>query len=344
MPKAVILSCQGPELLPEERAFFKDVQPLGFILFERHCKSREQVKKLIEDLRSTVSHSFVPILIDQEGGRVVRLKPPIWRSAYPASVFGQLAEKDLALAGQCAFWQASLIGQELAEIGINVNCAPCADLFMPDADPIIGDRAFSDQVPIIHHLSLQTIKGLQSQGIIPIIKHLPGHGRAPVDSHKELPIVETPLDVLHKTDFLAFSQICQSLNDRTPQPWGMTAHVVYNAVDTQLPATHSGVVTQKIIREFIGFEGFLISDCLTMEALEGSFTNRTEKALKAGCDAVLYCKSNLDEMVEVAKAAKTLSSQALQRLEKSLLPKVQTLSPSDQQDYVLSLSKAVKSF
>ena len=335
MTKAVLFSCQGPELLPEEAAFFKDVQPLGFILFERNCKNREQVKKLVDDLKATVDHSFVPILIDQEGGRVVRLKPPEWRAAYPASIFGQLAEHDLTLAGQCAFWQASLIGQELADLGINVNCAPCVDLFMLDADPIIGDRSFSDQITIICHLSLQTMKGLQSQGVIPIIKHLPGHGRAPVDSHKELPIVETPLETLEATDFLAFQEICQQVKLEGPQPmpWGMTAHVVYNAVDSLHPATHSTKAIQNVIRQWIGFEGFLISDCLTMEALEGSFTVRTEKALQAGCDAVLYCKSNLSEMKEVANAALPLSSNAYERLQGSLLSTVQTLSPAQQQDY-----------
>lgn len=333
MPQATIFSCQGPVLLPEEAAFFKDIQPLGFILFERNCKNRDQVKKLIEDLKATVNHSFVPMLIDQEGGRIVRLKSPEWRPTYPASVFGKLAEHDLTLAGQCAFWQASLIGQELAELGINVNCAPCADLFMPDANPIIGDRAFSDQIPIIRHLSLQVIKGLQSQGIIPVIKHLPGHGRAPVDSHKELPIVETSFEVLEKTDFLAFQEICQQFEPENPQPWGMTAHVVYSAIDDLQPATHSSIAIRKIIRELIGFEGFLISDCLTMEALEGSFTNRTEKAFHAECDAVLYCEGHLDEMEEVAHAAPLLSTKAVERLEKSLLPKKQLLTAEQQQEY-----------
>lgn len=346
LTKAVIFGCQGPELLPEEAAFFKRVQPLGFILFERNCKNRDQVKKLIRDLKATVDRSFVPLLIDQEGGRVVRLKPPEWRSAYPASVFGQLADRDLSLAGNCAFWQASLIGQELAELGITVNCAPCADLFMPDADPIIGDRAFSDQIPVIRHLSLQTLKGLQSQGIIPVIKHLPGHGRAPVDSHKDLPIVETPFEVLEKTDFLAFQEICHDLKTKSFQsmPWGMTAHVVYNAVDKEEPATHSAKVIQKIIRALIGFDGFLISDCLTMEALEGSFATRTDKAFQAGCDAVLYCKSNLDEMNDVAKVAKPLGTKALERLHRSLLPPAQTLSLAQQHDYQQNLKQCKELF
>ncbi len=312
LPKAVIFGCQGTTLLPEEMAFFQQSQPLGFILFERNCQNRRQIQKLTSDLRATVNHDQVPILIDQEGGRVVRLRPPEWRSAMPAFLLGKMAQHDLEKACQETFLQASLIGQDLSEFGINVNCAPCADLLFPDADPIIGDRAYGQDPDIICELSLQTIRGLQSQGITPVLKHLPGHGRAPVDSHLELPIVTAPLSELEKTDFLAFQKICQVL--QKSEIWGMTAHVIYQALDSLEPATHSNPVLQRVVRQWIGFQGFLISDCLTMKALTGSFAQRATKALQAGCDAVLHCKGHLDEMKEIAAVVPSLSLESAAKL------------------------------
>jgi beta-N-acetylhexosaminidase len=333
LPKAVIFSCEGPELLPAEAEFFKRCQPLGFILFERNCKNREQLKRLVTDLKATVNHPFVPILIDQEGGRIIRMRPPEWRKTWAPSILGELAQKDLEAAGQCAFWHARLIGQELAEVGINVNCAPCADLLTLEADPIIGDRAFSEDVDIITYLSLQTMKGLQSQGIIPVIKHLPGHGRSPVDSHKELPVVHSSLEELNIADFLTFQKISRHEQVARTQPWGMTAHVVYNAIDPLEPATHSTIVIEQIIRHFIGFQGFLISDCITMEALKGSYKQRSEKAFQAGCDAVLYWKAKLDDMIDIASIAPPLSITALKRLQASIITsETQPLSVSEQRD------------
>lgn len=322
-PKAVIFSCQGPELLPEEKNFFQRSQPLGFILFERNCKNREQLKKLVSDLKATVNHSFVPILIDQEGGRIIRMRPPEWRRTWSPAFFGQLAEENLETAGQCAFWQASLIGQELAELGINVNCAPCADLLTLDTDPIILDRAYSEDIEKVTYLALQTMKGLQSQGVIPVIKHLPGHGRAPADSHKELPIVHTSLEELNQTDFLTFQKIAHNEHVIKSQPWGMTAHVVYNNVDPSEPATHSPLVIEQIIRHYIGFQGFLVSDCITMEALKGSYKQRSEKAYQAGCDAIIYWKGKLDDMIDIASIAPQVSEEAWSRLEASF----STLTP-----------------
>jgi len=316
-PKAVIFGCSGYELLPEERAFFERAQPLGFILFTRNCKSAEQIKQLIADLKSTVQHKEVPILIDQEGGRVVRLQPPLWREVPPAHIFGQFAYENIEQASEYTLINAMLIGEELQELGINVDCAPCADLLIPGSDPIIGDRAFSEHVNIVAELSLATIQGLQSQNIIPVIKHLPGHGRAPVDSHKELPVVSSSKEELTDNDFEAFRLICQGIKARSlPQPWGMTAHVVYEAFDKET-ATHSALIIDRIIRDHIGFKGFLISDCLTMEALEGTFSYRAQKALKAGCDAVLHCNGHLDEMIEIAGATPSLSEISSKRLEVS---------------------------
>lgn len=313
-PKAVIFGCSGLELLPEERSFFEQCQPLGFILFARNCKTPEQVKALVDSLKSIVLHEDVPILIDQEGGRVVRLLPPSWREVPPAHIFGQLALENRELAAERVSDNAALIGYELGEIGVTVNCAPCADLLIPGSDPIIGDRAFSEDHKIVAELSLAMIEGLQKQNIIPVIKHLPGHGRAPVDSHKELPIVSSGEEELMRQDFEAFRLICAGIKARgMPQPWGMTAHVVYDAFDKET-ATHSALIIDRIIREHIGFEGFLISDCLTMEALEGSFSHRAQKALKAGCDTILHCNGHLDEMIEIAEATPSLSDVSLERL------------------------------
>ncbi len=321
-PKAVIFGCLGTELLPIERAFFERCQPLGFILFARNCKSPDQIKKLVQDLRQTVLHSDVPILIDQEGGRVVRLTSPTWRSVPPASAFGQLAQEKPEIAIESVFNNAVLIGNELQELGINVDCAPCADLLISGSDPIIGDRAFSEHPETVAELSLAMIEGLQNQNVIPVIKHLPGHGRAPVDSHKELPVIATSADELIENDFLAFHLLCEEIRERSlPQPWGMTAHVVYQDLDATETATHSSYIIEHVIRSQIGFEGFLISDCLTMEALEGDFSVRAQKALKAGCDAVLHCNGDLDEMIEIAGATPPLTKVAWERLESSKLPR-----------------------
>lgn len=342
-PKAVIFGCLGTELSSIERVFFERCQPLGFILFARNCKSPDQVRKLVQDLRNTVSHSDVPILIDQEGGRVVRLTPPIWRSVPPASVFGQLAQEEPDKAIESVFNNAVLIGNELQELGINVDCAPCADLLIPGSDPIIGDRAFTDNPETVAELSLAMIEGLQNQNVIPVIKHLPGHGRAPVDSHKELPVVATLVDELIENDFLAFHLLCEEIRERSlPQPWGMTAHVVYQDLDANETATHSSYIIEHVIRIQIGFEGFLISDCLTMEALEGSFSTRAQKALKAGCDAVLHCNGNLDEMIEVAGATPPLTKTAWERLESSKLPRSIVLTKEEFSTMHLKLEAVIE--
>ncbi|MBY0280930.1 MAG: beta-N-acetylhexosaminidase [Alphaproteobacteria bacterium] len=343
LPKAVIFGCSGPELLPEERSFFERCQPLGFILFARNCKTPEQIKTLVADLKSTVTHKDVPILIDQEGGRVVRLLPPLWREVPPAHIFGQLAYENIDLASECVQDNAVLIGYELDELGINVNCAPCADLLIPGSDPIIGDRAFSNHSEIVAELSLAMIEGLQAQNIIPVIKHLPGHGRAPVDSHKELPIVSSSKEELTDHDFEAFRLICEGIKARSlPQAWGMTAHVVYDAFDDKETATHSSLLIDRIIRAHIGFKGFLISDCLTMEALEGSFSNRARKAIKAGCDAVLHCNGHLDEMIEVAGATPDLSEISYERLRESHVSHPKTLPKEDKDHLQLKLNDTLQ--
>lgn len=287
----VIYGCEGLTLTQAEQQFFDKAQPLGFILFERNCQSPSQVKELIAQLKACVEHRNVPILIDQEGGKVVRLKPPHW--------LPRPAAKTLSSA-QAVYGNALSIAQELADLGITVNCAPCADLLIEGADDVIGDRAFSADPIIVTEYSLAMLKGLEDGGIIPVIKHLPGHGRAPVDSHEELPIVDIDRATLEQTDFVPF----KALASASKIAWGMTAHVIYSALDAENVATQSNSVIQSIIRDELGFKGFLVSDCLTMKALSGNFKEKAKKALLAGCDAVLMCKGTIAEFEDVARGCR----------------------------------------
>lgn len=284
----IIYGCEGLTLTPPEQKFFSKAQPLGFILFERNCQSKHQVKALITQLKACVNHSDVPILIDQEGGRVVRLKLPHW--------LPRPAAKTLTCA-QGVYDNALSIAQELFESGITVNCAPCADLLIEGADDIIGDRAFSAEPAVVTEFSLAMLKGLEDGGITAVIKHLPGHGRAPVDSHEELPVVETSYETLKQTDFVPFKALAAA----SKLAWGMTAHVIYTDLDPVNVATQSAHVIESIIRNEIDFKGFLVSDCLTMKALSGTYAEKAQKSLAAGCDAVLMCKGTIEEFEEVAK-------------------------------------------
>ena len=297
----IIFGLEGPTLSQKEKEFFEKSQPLGFILFQRNCITPQQVQELVHDLRSLVDH-HAPILIDQEGGRIVRLTPPHWPSFPPASLFGDLMAQDPQKAKIDCKINAINIAQTLKNLGIDVNCAPALDLFFENADPIIGDRSFSPNSEYVGVLGKEMISAFQSAGVTPIIKHLPGHGRAPVDSHKALPIVSASLQTLEKTDFKPFQDICSWISEHNHEwPWGMTAHVVYSEIDPQ-PATYSPVIIQNTIRDYIGFKGFLVSDCLTMKALDGPYAERAQRALQAGCDAVLHCNGYLKEMEEIAAA------------------------------------------
>ena len=284
----VIYGCEGLNLTQAEQDFFNKAQPLGFILFERNCEFPLQVKTLIAQLKACVNHTDVPILIDQEGGRVVRLKPPHW--------LPRPAAKTLTSA-QAVYDNALSMAHELAELGVTVNCAPCADLLIDGAADIIGDRAFSADPAIVTEYSLFMLKGLEDGGIIPVIKHLPGHGRAPVDSHEELPVVDIDHAMLNQTDFVPFKELAKA----SKTAWGMTAHVIYSDIDAVNVATQSSHVIDSIIRTEIGFKGFLVSDCLTMKALSGSFEDKARKSLQAGCDAVLMCKGTVQEFEDVAR-------------------------------------------
>ena len=293
--KPVIFGFQGYELLKSEQDFFKQHQPLGFIIFGRNVNDPEQLKALITSLKSCVHHQHVPILIDQEGGRVQRLKKTYWPT-WPA-VGDFINEGSLENAIQRSFDQGKTIGAHLRELGINVNCSPCCDLRSPFGHAVIGDRSFSSEVNEVITLALAMMQGLWSEKIMPVMKHLPGHGRVLTDSHETLPIVDVEEDILRKTDFFVFEQIISTWK-KTPFPmvWAMTAHVLYPYLDQNYCATLSHNIIQNIIRERMGFDGLLLSDCLTMKALSGSMEERGTRALAAGCDVILHSNGNLPEM------------------------------------------------
>jgi beta-N-acetylhexosaminidase len=297
--KSVIFGLKGLELSKEEEEFFRSSNPLGFILFARNCQDKVQVLKLVDDLKKTVKHDNPPILIDQEGGRVVRLKPPHFRPCPPAKIFADIAEKDIELAKQAAYLNAFLLGQGLAEFGITVDCAPVADLLIDGAHSIIGDRSYGQDPYQVAELAASMCQGLIDAGIVPIIKHIPGHGRAKVDSHEELPIVEANIPLLKQTDFVPFTELSDA-------PWAMTAHVVYDAIDALNPGTLSPYIIN-VIREYIGFEGIIVSDDLSMKALGGSYKDRTKGSFNAGCDIVLHCNGEMNEMVEIIEAVPNLN-------------------------------------
>jgi beta-N-acetylhexosaminidase len=306
-PAPVIFGCHGLELTPQERDFFAAARPAGFILFARNCQNRAQVSDLVADLAPFAGTSPALILIDQEGGRVQRLSSPEWRVAPPAATLGRLVESGMDVAIEAIKLNTLLIASELTELGINTNCAPVVDVPAPGSHDIIGDRAFSGQVSLLSQLARVMAETLLDGGVLPVIKHLPGHGRALADSHLELPTVDVPRPDLDAVDFAAF----QPLAD---MPLGMTAHIVYPAIDSK-PATQSSAVIQDVIREQIGFDGLLMTDDLSMQALTGSFAQRAEGSLAAGCDIVLHCNGDMAEMTEIAIAVEgKLSTEALDRL------------------------------
>jgi len=296
-PAPVIFGCSGLTLTSQEINFFQKNQPLGFILFKRNIHNKHQIKLLIEDLKSTLNHTAPPILVDQEGGRVARLTGPHW---FHPPATAQLVGQDIKESKRRVYETYEKIAQDLIDVGITVNCAPLLDLHVPEADPIMGDRTFSADPSLVAELGAVAIQALQERGITPIMKHIPGHGAATCDSHEALPIVNLPYRELepHFAPFRANAHC----------PWAMTAHIVYAAIDPHYPATQSSLVIQSIIREKIGFQGFLISDDLGMKALTGSFAERAHTSLKAGCDAVLHCSGSMVEMIEVMKGVALFST------------------------------------
>lgn len=302
---SAIFGISTTSLTADEIDFFADVNPYGFILFARNCESPKQIQRLIGELIETTGRDRLPILIDQEGGRVARLKPPHWPAYPPAKTFADMYKHYKQRAVRATMLNARLIAHDLYTLGITVDCAPLADLPIAGSHDVIGDRAFGHEPEQVIALARAQAQGLMEGGIVPVLKHIPGHGRALADSHHELPVVNAPLDLLRKTDFVPFKALADL-------PMGMTAHVLFSDMDNKNLATVSpGII--KIIREEIGFKGLLMSDDLSMKAMQGDFTQRTQDCLRAGCDVVLHCNGDFSEMQQVAEGLETLSGTSLAR-------------------------------
>jgi len=309
MTSAVIFGCAGPQLDAAEAAFFREMQPLGFILFARNVVDPVQLRRLTSDLRASIDQPDAPILIDQEGGRVRRMRPPHWREIPAPGIFGALAARDLAAAERAVALNHRLMAAELRDVGITVDCAPLLDIRFPGAHDVVGDRSFGSDPVLIAKLGRIAADALLDGGVMPVIKHIPGHGRAMVDSHLDLPRVTEKHAALAASDFQPFV----ALKDL---PWGMTAHLVYEAIDPDHPATLSRKVIGEVIRGEIGFDGLLLTDDLSMKALKGSFTERAAGSLAAGCDVVLHCNGDMSEMRQVAAGLSPLSAAAKARYER----------------------------
>ncbi len=319
MIQAGIFGCAGLRLTAEERAFFRDTDPLGFILFARNLEAPDQVRALTAEMRACLGRA-APILIDQEGGRVARLKAPHWRHPPPARRFGELAERDPESAKRAVFLNHRLIAADLADLGIDVDCAPLVDLFFADAHAVIGDRAYGGDPDLVAELGRAAAEGLLAGGVTPIVKHIPGHGRANLDSHLALPRVATRREILAMSDFRPF----RLLND---MPWAMTAHIVYEAIDPELPATLSPRLIRDVLRGEIGFSGLLVSDDVSMRALSGDLTDLTRRILAAPCDLVLHCNGDLGEMRQVAAGLAPLTDAAARRYAAGLARKTAAGAP-----------------
>lgn len=310
---AFISGCLGPALSSAERDFFARTNPFGLILFRRNCETPDQLKRLTDDFRAAVGRRNAPVFIDQEGGRVQRLGPPsnAWRQYPPARAYGAAYAKAPLTALRSARNVGRLMAEDLIAAGITVNCVPVLDVPQPGAHEIIGSRAYSDRIEQIMALARAHAAGFADGGIMPVVKHIPGHGRARADSHLELPVVDASRDELQAVDFPPFAAFADA-------PMAMTAHVVFSALDRNAPATLSRKVISAVIRREIGFRGLLMTDDLSMKALTGSYAERTNRALAAGCDLVLHCNGEMDQMEEVAEAAGSLRGKALTRARAAL--------------------------
>lgn len=306
MRLSLITGLAGTELAPAEAAFLRAARPAGLILFTRNCNSHEQIRSLVADARAAVGADDVLVAIDQEGGRVQRLRPPLGRALPPAAAYATLYGSDSAGALDAARAAAWLAGRDLLGLGVNCNCAPVADVPVLGAHDIIGDRAYGRTAAQVAALGRAVAEGLLAAGVLPVVKHIPGHGRATADSHLALPVVDTPHEELSATDFAAF----RALRDL---PAAMTAHVVFTAIDGERPASTSAAVTRDVIRGEIGFGGLLMSDDLSMQALSGTLRARAEAVIGAGSDLALHCNGRLDEMEQVAAGVPALAGPSLER-------------------------------
>jgi beta-N-acetylhexosaminidase len=308
--QAAIYAPAGLDLTDDERAFFREADPTGYILFKRNCDTQDQLLRLTDSLRELSGRDDLPILVDQEGGRVARMKPPAWPAFPPAEAFAKLYLAAPSSAIEAARANARAIGLMIRSAGLNVDALPLLDVRQEGASDIIGDRALGSEPMQVAALGRAVLDGLASAGVVGIVKHMPGHGRALVDSHKELPLVPSSAEEL-EIDLEPFERLASA-------PMGMTAHVVYEAWDPDLPASMSPTVIGDIIRGRIGFDGFLMSDDIGMEALEGDFGSRGVGVVAAGNDAALHCSGKMDEMVAVAAAVPALSAEGEARLARAM--------------------------
>jgi len=311
--RAFITGISGPALTGEERAFLRDAEPWGFILFRRNVESPEALRHLIDDVRTTLGRA-APALIDQEGGRVQRLGPPHWPAYPPGAAYGAIYDRDQEAGLAAARLGARLIAADLAALGIDVDCLPIADVPVAGADRVVGDRAYGNEPAKVAAIAGAIAAGLADGGVLPVLKHIPGHGRATADSHQKLPVVTASRADLEATDFAAFRPL-------VALPMAMTAHVVFTAIDPVAPATISATIVRDVIRDSIGFQGLLMTDDISMGALSGTVGERTGAAIAAGCDVVLHCNGEMPEMLAVAAEAPALAGEALRRAAAALAMK-----------------------
>lgn len=307
--RAFIVGVSGYELSADENKFLSQYAPWGVILFARNILDQAQLVKLCADIRGASGRDDMAILIDQEGGRVARIRAPLMRN-YPAMrVYGELYNTDPDLGTEAVRLGGELLARDLKQFGINVNCAPCLDVSRPETADVIGDRAFSSDPTIVGILGRAFAEGLMAGGVLPVIKHLPGHGRGQCDSHIELPEVDASFQEMDKTDFIPFRALCDA-------PLGMTGHLLFRQIDAVRVSTCSPIIIQQIIRDAIGFEGVLMGDDVSMEALSGDIISRGQQSLEAGCDLILHCNGKMDEMLDLASITPILASEALARVQK----------------------------
>lgn len=306
MRHAFITGLAGPRLVPAEAQFLRETRPVGIILFARNCVDHDQIRRLIGDARDAIGADDVLTLVDQEGGRVQRLRPPLGRTLPAGRAYLTAAGNDVAMAARTAKLVYRMLADDLRQLGFNTNCAPVLDVPVPGAHDVIGDRAYATEPQAVTALGLAVAQGLAAGGVLPVIKHIPGHGRAGCDSHHELPAVSASRQDLAATDFAPFAAAAHL-------PAAMTAHVVYSDIDPEAPATTSATVISEVIRGTIGFDGLLMSDDLSMKALSGSLRTRAEQSIRAGCDVALHCNGDLSEMQSVAAGVPALHGSAAQR-------------------------------
>lgn len=309
--KSVIIGVSGTALTADERAFYAEHQPWGFILFARNLKEAAQIKDLNEALRESIGNPDAPIFIDQEGGRVQRLRPPLAPNYPSASSLGDIYRRDRHAGLDAARLMSRLHAVDLKKFGFTADCLPVLDVPVPGASSVIGNRAYGEDPRTVMEMGRAAAEGLMEGGILPVVKHMPGHGRGFADSHHNLPVVDVPLAELEAHDFVPF----KALNDL---PMAMTGHLVFTAIDPDRPATTSPIVIEQIIRGHIGFDGLLMSDDVSMNALSGDFHQRTRAIFAGGCDMVLHCNGVMGEMLAVMSQTPTLAGKALQRANAAL--------------------------